>query len=86
MRASRPRRTGLHPKARKIDCSEILYRPKEIATNAWTLAHKSGWRVENPVVARAADAKVDALVQQLERTRAEKIETGTPTRQPPRSL
>jgi glutamate synthase (NADPH/NADH) large chain len=27
------RRTGLHPKARKIDCSEILYRPKEAATS-----------------------------------------------------
>ncbi|HEX9297322.1 MAG TPA: glutamate synthase large subunit [Polyangiaceae bacterium] len=28
-----PRRTGLHPKARRIDCSEILYRPKEAATS-----------------------------------------------------
>jgi glutamate synthase (NADPH) large chain len=27
-----PRRTGLGPKARKIDCSEILYRPKEALT------------------------------------------------------
>jgi glutamate synthase (NADPH/NADH) large chain len=27
-----PRRTGLHPKARKIDCTEILYRPKQAET------------------------------------------------------
>ncbi|WP_437669603.1 glutamate synthase large subunit [Sorangium sp. So ce131] len=27
------RRTGLHPKARKIDCSEVLYRPKEALTS-----------------------------------------------------
>src|SRR5262249_28959274 len=27
------RRHGLHPKARRIDCSEILHRPKEAATS-----------------------------------------------------
>jgi len=32
LRLHRSTHTGLHPKARKIYCSEILYRPKEAAT------------------------------------------------------
>lgn len=46
---------------------------KSIATNDWTLERKSGWRVTKPVVTRAADAKVDALVQSLSRARATRI-------------
>jgi hypothetical protein len=41
-----------------------------IAFGGWTLEHHDGWRLTAPVRARAADAKVDALVQALERTRA----------------
>jgi len=43
---------------------------KKIATSGWTLERAAGWRVTQPAIARAADAKVDALVQSLERTRA----------------
>jgi hypothetical protein len=43
---------------------------KQIATDAWTLERVSGWRVTKPVKTRASDAKVDALVQSLDRTRA----------------
>ncbi|HWE31424.1 MAG TPA: hypothetical protein VHB97_25640, partial [Polyangia bacterium] len=43
---------------------------KKIATSAWTLERGQGWRVIAPATARASDAKVDALVQSLERTRA----------------
>ncbi|MCA1665300.1 MAG: DUF4340 domain-containing protein [Myxococcales bacterium] len=43
---------------------------KTIATNGWTFERAAGWRVTQPAIARAADAKVDALVQALERTRA----------------
>lgn len=43
---------------------------RSIATTRWTLTRAAGWRVTEPAIARAADAKVDALVQALERTRA----------------
>ena len=36
----------------------------------WTLERGAGWRVTEPVRARAADSKVDALVQALGRSRA----------------
>ena len=42
----------------------------QIATDAFTLERAGGWRVTKPVVVRAADAKVDALVQSLDRTSA----------------
>lgn len=43
---------------------------RAIACSGWTLTRSPGWRVTAPVIARAADAKVDALVQSLERARA----------------
>jgi hypothetical protein len=43
---------------------------RAIATSAWTLTRTASWRVTSPVITRAADAKVDALVQSLERARA----------------
>ncbi|MCU1281573.1 MAG: hypothetical protein JWM53_5119 [bacterium] len=42
---------------------------KKIATDGWTLERGRGWRLTRPIVARASDAKVDALVQALERAR-----------------
>jgi hypothetical protein len=36
----------------------------------WKLEHGAGWRVTEPAIARASDAKVDALVQSLVRARA----------------
>src|SRR5439155_7615847 len=49
---------------------------KELATAEWTIARTGGWRVMKPVEARAADAKVDALVQALERARGTMIDDG----------
>lgn len=43
---------------------------RSIATTSWALERNAGWRVTRPVIARAADAKVDALVQALARARA----------------
>ena len=37
---------------------------------SWALERRGGWRVTRPVATRAADAKVDALVQSLSRARA----------------
>ena len=47
---------------------------KQIATDAWTLAHDGGWRVTKPMQALASDAKVNALVQSLDRTRATAVD------------
>jgi hypothetical protein len=44
---------------------------RQLATGAFTLERAAGWRVTKPVVVRAADAKVDALLQSLDRTRAQ---------------
>jgi glutamate synthase (NADPH/NADH) large chain len=61
-----PRRTGLHPKARKIDCSEILYRPKETATSP---AH----------CVEAQDHKLDRVLDlKLIEQSKQAIENGTP--------
>src|SRR5439155_20451325 len=49
---------------------------KELATAGWTIARTGGWRVMKPVEARAADAKVDALVQALQRARGTMIDDG----------
>jgi len=43
---------------------------KQIATDAWTLENVSGWHVTKPAHALASGSKVDALIQQLDRTRA----------------
>lgn len=43
---------------------------KSIGNGTWLLAHERGWLVQRPGVARADDAKVDALVQALGRARA----------------
>ncbi|MDB4965543.1 MAG: hypothetical protein JWN44_1232 [Myxococcales bacterium] len=47
---------------------------KQLATDDWALERKGGWRITRPVVTRAADAKVDALVQALQRVRAQRLD------------
>ncbi len=47
---------------------------KEISTAGTTLTRDGVWRVTVPVIVRASDAKVDALLQQLERTRADHVD------------
>lgn len=47
---------------------------RAIETDAWRLERKNGWRVTRPAAARAAEAKVDALVSALSRARAVAVE------------
>jgi glutamate synthase (NADPH/NADH) large chain len=61
-----PRRTGLHPKARKIDCSEILYRPKEAASSPRFCVEAQDHKLD-----RVLDLK---LIEQSRQA----IENGTP--------
>jgi glutamate synthase (NADPH/NADH) large chain len=56
-----PRRTGLHPKARKIDCSEILYRPKEIATNATRCVEAQDHKLDRVLDLRLIAESKDAI-------------------------
>jgi glutamate synthase (NADPH/NADH) large chain len=56
-----PRRAGLHPKARKIDCSEILYRPKEIATNAIRCVEAQDHKLDRVLDLRLIAESKDAI-------------------------
>ena len=66
-----PRRDGLHPKARKIDCSEILYRPREVATNATRCTegqeHKLDRVLDHELIAKAMPALEHRLAVEIAR-------------------
>lgn len=59
---------------------------RSIATGAWTLERKAGWRVTRPYDERANDAAVDALVQSLERMRAVEVRDHVANADQPLSL
>jgi glutamate synthase (NADPH/NADH) large chain len=58
-----PRRTGLNPKARKIDCSELLYRPKETATSPSYCVELQDHKIDRVLDLRLIAESKDAVEQ-----------------------
>ncbi len=66
-----PRRQGLHPKARKVDCTEILYRPKQAESSPQYCVEPQDHKID-----RVLDKKlIQAALPALERREAVVIDT-----------